>query len=89
MAHCQWNLSCHHLHPKLSNKYTGASSVGNVCRVVGPIVNVWFEEHVLLIYPDTSTVLSRQISELRIYPAVDPLDSTARMLSPDILSKAY
>jgi F-type H+-transporting ATPase subunit beta len=34
---------------------------------------------------DATTVLSRKISELGIYPAVDPLDSTSRILSPDIL----
>jgi len=31
---------------------------------------------------DATTVLSRKISELGIYPAVDPLDSTSRILSP-------
>ncbi|XP_039045061.1 ATP synthase subunit beta, mitochondrial-like [Hibiscus syriacus] len=34
-------------------------------------------------------VLSRQISELGIYPAVDPLDSTSRMLSPYILGEEH
>jgi len=34
---------------------------------------------------DAITVLSRQISELGIYPAVDPLDSTSRILEPGIL----
>ncbi|BDD10542.1 ATP synthase subunit beta [Fulvitalea axinellae] len=34
---------------------------------------------------DAKTVLSRQIASLGIYPAVDPLDSTSRILSPDIL----
>jgi F-type H+-transporting ATPase subunit beta len=34
---------------------------------------------------DATTVLSRKISELGIYPAVDPLDSTSRILTPDIL----
>jgi len=34
---------------------------------------------------DAKTVLSRKIAELGIYPAVDPLDSTSRMLSPDIV----
>lgn len=34
---------------------------------------------------DATTVLSRQIAELGIYPAVDPLDSTSRMLDPDII----
>merc|ERR1712070_900870 len=34
---------------------------------------------------DATTVLSRSIAELGIYPAVDPLDSTSRMLSPLIL----
>jgi F-type H+-transporting ATPase subunit beta len=34
---------------------------------------------------DATTVLSRKISELGIYPAVDPLDSTSRMLAPEIV----
>ncbi|MCF8223679.1 MAG: F0F1 ATP synthase subunit beta [Bacteroidales bacterium] len=34
---------------------------------------------------DATTVLSRKISELGIYPAVDPLDSSSRILSPDIV----
>jgi F-type H+-transporting ATPase subunit beta len=34
---------------------------------------------------DATTVLSRKISELGIYPAVDPLDSTSRILSPDVV----
>merc|ERR1712164_175315 len=38
---------------------------------------------------DATTVLSRQISELGIYPAVDPLDSTSRMLSPSILGDEH
>ncbi|GJS01833.1 ATP synthase subunit beta, mitochondrial [Tanacetum coccineum] len=38
---------------------------------------------------DATTVLSRQISELGIYPAVDPLDSTSRMLSPRVLGEDH
>ncbi|MCC6732254.1 MAG: F0F1 ATP synthase subunit beta, partial [Candidatus Omnitrophica bacterium] len=34
---------------------------------------------------DATTVLSRQIAELGIYPAVDPLDSTSRILKPDVV----
>merc|ERR1712186_63785 len=34
---------------------------------------------------DATTVLSRQIAELGIYPAVDPLDSTSRMLDPSVI----
>merc|ERR1712072_1277901 len=34
---------------------------------------------------DATTVLSRQVAELGIYPAVDPLDSTSRMLDPNIV----
>ena len=38
---------------------------------------------------DATTVLSRQIAELGIYPAVDPLDSTSRMLDPKILGDEH
>jgi len=38
---------------------------------------------------DATTVLSRAISELGIYPAVDPLDSTSRMLTPEIVGKEH
>ncbi len=38
---------------------------------------------------DATTVLSRKIAELGIYPAVDPLDSTSRMLSPDIVGEKH
>ncbi len=34
---------------------------------------------------DATTVLSRQIASMGIYPAVDPLDSTSRILSPDVV----
>jgi len=38
---------------------------------------------------DATTVLSRQISELGIYPAVDPLDSTSRILDPHVLGEDH
>jgi F-type H+-transporting ATPase subunit beta len=38
---------------------------------------------------DATTVLSRKISELGIYPAVDPLDSTSRILSPDVVGEEH
>merc|ERR1719482_119096 len=38
---------------------------------------------------DATTVLSRQIAELGIYPAVDPLDSTSRMLEPRIVGDEH
>ena len=38
---------------------------------------------------DATTVLSRKISELGIYPAVDPLDSTSRILDPNIVGKEH
>ena len=38
---------------------------------------------------DATTVLSRQISEKGIYPAVDPLDSTSRMLDPRIVGEEH
>jgi F-type H+-transporting ATPase subunit beta len=38
---------------------------------------------------DATTVLSRAISEMGIYPAVDPLDSTSTMLSPQIVGEIH
>jgi F-type H+-transporting ATPase subunit beta len=38
---------------------------------------------------DATTVLSRRISELGIYPAVDPLDSTSRILDPQIVGEEH
>ncbi|MDR7856942.1 F0F1 ATP synthase subunit beta [Tissierella sp.] len=38
---------------------------------------------------DATTVLSRSISELGIYPAVDPLDSTSRILDPEIVGQEH
>ncbi len=38
---------------------------------------------------DATTVLSRQIAELGIYPAVDPLDSTSRILTPTIVGDEH
>jgi len=38
---------------------------------------------------DATTVLSRQIAELGIYPAVDPLDSTSRILEPSIVGEEH
>ncbi len=38
---------------------------------------------------DATTVLSRQIAELGIYPAVDPLDSTSRILDPNVLGEEH
>lgn len=38
---------------------------------------------------DATTVLSRPIAEMGIYPAVDPLDSTSRILSPDVVGEEH
>ncbi len=38
---------------------------------------------------DATTVLSRALTELGIYPAVDPLDSTSRMMNPNIVGEKY
>ena len=38
---------------------------------------------------DATTVLSRQIAELGIYPAVDPLDSTSRILDPRVIGEEH
>lgn len=38
---------------------------------------------------DATTVLSRGIAEIGIYPAVDPLDSTSRMLTPEIVGQEH
>jgi F-type H+-transporting ATPase subunit beta len=39
--------------------------------------------------PDATTVLSRKIADLGIYPAVDPLDSTSRILTPAIVGEQH
>src|SRR5690554_2372473 len=38
---------------------------------------------------DATTVLSRRIADLGIYPAVDPLDSTSRILTPDVVGEEH
>src|SRR5512143_878863 len=38
---------------------------------------------------DATTVLSRQIVDLGIYPAVDPLDSTSRLLDPQVVGEEH
>jgi F-type H+-transporting ATPase subunit beta len=38
---------------------------------------------------DATTVLSRELTQIGIYPAVDPLDSTSRILDPHILSEEH
>ena len=38
---------------------------------------------------DATTVLSRQIAEIGIYPAVDPLDSTSRILDPRVVGEEH
>lgn len=38
---------------------------------------------------DATVVLSRQIAELGIYPAVDPIDSTSRILAPDVVGEEH
>lgn len=38
---------------------------------------------------DATTVLSRALTELGIYPAVDPLDSTSRMLDPSVVGQVH
>lgn len=38
---------------------------------------------------DATTVLSRGIAELGIYPAVDPLDSTSRIMDPNVIGAEH
>jgi F-type H+-transporting ATPase subunit beta len=45
--------------------------------------------HTTFAHLDATTVLSRQISELGIYPAVDPLDSTSRILDPRYVGEEH
>src|SRR5256884_2239760 len=45
--------------------------------------------HTVFAHLDATTVLSRAITEKGIYPAVDPLDSTSRMLSPMIVGEEH
>jgi F-type H+-transporting ATPase subunit beta len=45
--------------------------------------------HTTFAHLDATTVLSRPISELGIYPAVDPLDSTSRILDPQYIGQQH
>src|SRR5205809_4615833 len=45
--------------------------------------------HTTFAHLDATTVLSRQIAELGIYPAVDPLDSTSRILDPRYIGEEH
>ncbi|HUG86552.1 MAG TPA: F0F1 ATP synthase subunit beta [Euzebya sp.] len=45
--------------------------------------------HATFAHLDAQTVLSRSISELGIYPAVDPLDSTSRILDPQVVGQRH
>ena len=45
--------------------------------------------HTTFAHLDATTVLSRQIAELGIYPAVDPLDSTSRILKPEVVGERH
>jgi F-type H+-transporting ATPase subunit beta len=45
--------------------------------------------HTTFAHLDATTVLSRPISELGIYPAVDPLDSTSRILDPQYIGQEH
>ncbi len=45
--------------------------------------------HATFAHLDAQTVLSRPISELGIYPAVDPLDSTSRILDPQVVGQRH
>jgi len=38
---------------------------------------------------DATTVLSRALTELGIYPAVDPLDSTSRLMDPSVVGEEH
>jgi F0F1-type ATP synthase beta subunit len=38
---------------------------------------------------DATTVLSRALTELGIYPAVDPLDSSSKMLDPNVIGELH
>ena len=45
--------------------------------------------HATFAHLDAQTVLSRAISELGIYPAVDPLDSSSRILTPEVVGQRH
>lgn len=52
--------------------------------------NIPIRLHAAILCPVVSfQVLSRQIAELGIYPAVDPLDSTSRMLDPRVIGDVH
>src|SRR5207237_9680285 len=76
------------VHERISTTATGSiSSVAAIYVPSGalsePAPATWFA------HLDATTVLSRAISGKGIYPAVDPLDSTSRMLSPLVVGELH
>ena len=60
--------------------------IGGILSVVDGVVTL---VPTTFAHLDATTVLDRGIASLGIYPAVDPLDSTSRILSPEVLGKEH
>ena len=63
-----------------------AACIGGMVSVVDGVVTL---VPTTFAHLDATTVLDRGIASLGIYPAVDPLDSTSRILSPDVVGKEH
>jgi flagellar biosynthesis/type III secretory pathway ATPase len=70
----------------LTNKFQYLILHGNVDNLVTLVIKVFNNTFAHL---DANTVLSRGISELGIYPAVDPLDSSSRIMDPNVVGEEH
>ena len=67
----------------------GKETLGRIFNVLGEPVDEKPAPSTTFAHLDATTVLSRAISSQGIYPAVDPLDSTSRILTPDVVGEEH
>ena len=68
---------------------TGKGSITSVQAIMFQLTILLTQHQQLFSHLDATTVLSRQIAELGIYPAVDPLNSTSRILDPRVVGEEH
>ena len=86
------NQHCQPIWGRCKERITSTNK-GSITSVPGRLCSCWWltdpAPATAFSHLDATTVLSRQIAELGIYPAVDPLDSTSRILDPRVVGEEH